>query len=232
MTIRPSTRLVAALAGLTVALSPAVAHADLYWTNAVDGTIGRSANNGTGVTGADQPIGLTLLGRYLYWTNYGLATIGRGRLNGTGVNQSHVTGVTTPFGLTAGAGRLFWASTPNNAIGRAKLDGSGVTTSFITGANSPYGIDEFTAVPASVTARVTARKGKLSVRVGPRLPPGQQWTFQVQQRRDGGWRFRTGDRRTEGTKHTRTLNLPAGTYRVQAGFGFLPATSDKVKLQR
>ena len=51
-------------------------------------------------------------------------------------------------------------------------------------------------------------------------------------RADGTWRTLKKTYRTQGTRETRTIDLPAGTYRVnvRAKYGYRGATSAEVRL--
>jgi hypothetical protein len=70
--------------------------------------------------------------------------------------------------------------------------------------------------------------------VDPDKGPGF-WTFRVQaQRTDGSWRTLKRTYRTQGSRETRTIDLPAGTYRVrvQPKNGYLGSTSAEVTLAK
>ena len=88
----------------------------------------------------------------------------------------------------------------------------------------------------TVVVRVKAKSGgsKLFVDVDPNKGSGY-WRFQVQ-RLDPGtmtWKARK-TYRTKGTKETRTINLPKGTYRVVVAskYGYLGDASAGVKLRK
>jgi hypothetical protein len=84
-----------------------------------------------------------------------------------------------------------------------------------------------------VKVRATGGTSKLSVDVDPNKGKGY-WTFQVQrQNADGSWKA-LKSYRTQGTKETRTINLPKGTYRVvvRAKYGFAETPSALVYLKR
>lgn len=86
---------------------------------------------------------------------------------------------------------------------------------------------------ATVKVKATSRASKLHVDVNP--DQGRKsWTFKVQkQQRNGTWKtVKTAT--TQGSKETRTLNLPKGTYRVvvQAAHGHRATTSTPVTLKR
>jgi hypothetical protein len=83
-----------------------------------------------------------------------------------------------------------------------------------------------------VTVRTNASRSKFVVNVDPDKGSGY-WTFRVQsQRADGSWRTLKKVHRTEGKKETRTVNLPAGIYRVRvnAKYGYQGSTSAAVQL--
>jgi hypothetical protein len=95
-----------------------------------------------------------------------------------------------------------------------------------------------TVVPQPLTAVVaTARRSGnvLHVDVNPNLPKQQYWKFRVykQNLTDGSWVARK-TYRTAGSKETRTINLPKGTYKVVvlAKYGHQPSASAPVSLRR
>ena len=88
--------------------------------------------------------------------------------------------------------------------------------------------------PVTVAAVANAEKSKLVVNVDPDKGSGY-WTFRVQrQRASGSWRTLSRTYRTIGATETRTINLPAGTYRVRvnAKYGHRVTTSAAVTLVR
>jgi hypothetical protein len=121
---------------------PAAAKGYVYWTNSLNGTVGRATIAGKGVeekfialkdtTGG---AGLTVNKDYIYWTsaNGGTATtIARANLNGGGVNQSFITGAENPCGVAVDSSYIYWAGDVGSSIGRANLDGGGVNQDFVT----------------------------------------------------------------------------------------------------
>jgi hypothetical protein len=84
-----------------------------------------------------------------------------------------------------------------------------------------------------VKAKATSGKSKLRVDVNPNKGKGY-WTFQVQrQQADGSWKpLKTY--KTQGSKETRTINLPKGTYQVvvNAKYGYQGTTSAPVYLKK
>ena len=90
------------------------------------------------------------------------------------------------------------------------------------------------AVSPSVGVKPVGRQGKLYVDVNPNMGK-RYWTFAVQRlQSDGAWVTRAKTYRTSGTKETRTLNLPKGTYRVvvKPEHGYRGCTSAPVRLRR
>ena len=88
--------------------------------------------------------------------------------------------------------------------------------------------------PVTVAAVANAEKSKLVVNVDPDKGSGY-WTLRVQrQRASGSWRTLSRTYRTIGATETRTINLPAGTYRVRvnAKYGHRVTTSAAVTLVR
>jgi virginiamycin B lyase len=134
---------------LVLALASASrAGAFVYWANNSSGstTIGRAANDGTGVNqsfigGARNPCGVAVDAAHLYWANnVAGGTIGRANLDGTGVNQSFIGGANSPCGVAVDAAHLYWANINGGTIGRANVDGTGVNQNFIGGAHLPCGV--------------------------------------------------------------------------------------------
>jgi subtilisin family serine protease len=88
-------------------------------------------------------------------------------------------------------------------------------------------------VPATVKVTAVSGKSKLKVDVNPNKGKGY-WAFQVhKQRADGSWQ-RLKTYKTRGSKETRTINLPRGTYRVvvNAKYGHAAATSRPAYLKK
>lgn len=87
--------------------------------------------------------------------------------------------------------------------------------------------------PASVKVKPKSAKSKLFVDVNPNKGKGY-WRFQVQrQQADKTWKP-LKSYKTKGSKETRTINLPKGTYRVVVGakYGYAQATSAPVYLKK
>jgi hypothetical protein len=85
---------------------------------------------------------------------------------------------------------------------------------------------------ARATLTTNAARSKLIVNVDPDKGSGY-WTFRVQaQRPDGNWRTLKRTYRTQGRREARTIDLPAGTYRimVKPKYGYLGSTSAEVTL--
>jgi hypothetical protein len=88
--------------------------------------------------------------------------------------------------------------------------------------------------PVRVAVAATGGASKLGVNVDPDKGSGY-WTFQVQRKKaNGSWTTLKKVYRTKGRAETRTINLPAGTYRVRvnAKFGYRGTTSTAVTLIR
>ena len=103
-------------------------------------------------------------------------------------------------------------------------------------AQAPGGMRAITASAApvaSVKVKATSGKSKLRVDVNPNKGKGY-WSFQVQkQRADGSWKpLKTY--KTQGSKETRTINLPKGTYQVVVNtkYGYQGTTSPPVLLKK
>jgi hypothetical protein len=82
------------------------------------------------------------------------------------------------------------------------------------------------------TVTTNAARSKLVVDLDPDKGAGF-WTFKVQtQRADGSWRTLKRTYRTQGRREARTIDLPAGTYRitVKPKYGYLGSTSAEATL--
>jgi virginiamycin B lyase len=104
----------ATLAAASLAV-PAVAGAHVYWAHQASGTIGRANLDGTSpdqsfITGANDPIGVTVDGSYVYWTNYASGTIGRASLDGTSPDQNFITGASDPTGVAVDGSYVYWTN--------------------------------------------------------------------------------------------------------------------------
>lgn len=135
--------LLAALAMLLVGVADAGAY--IYWADAQHLTIGRAANDGTGVddgfipaTG-NIPLGVAVDSAHIYWANEASQSIGRANIDGTGVDNSFITGVVKPTGLAVNGSSIFWSSN-EGPIGRANINGTGKDNSFITGPVQSCGV--------------------------------------------------------------------------------------------
>ena len=84
-----------------------------------------------------------------------------------------------------------------------------------------------------VKVKPRSGKSKLFVDVNPNKGSGY-YTFQVQKKRTNGTWKPLKTYRTKGSKETRTINLPKGTYQVvvRAKYGFAETTSKSVNLKR
>ena len=135
--------LLAALAMLAVGVADAGAY--VYWADAQHLTIGRAANDGTGVANSfipatgNIPLGVAVDAAHIYWANEGSQSIGRANIDGTAVDNSFITGVTKPTGLAVNASSIFWSSN-EGPVGRANINGTGKNNSFITGPVQSCGV--------------------------------------------------------------------------------------------
>ena len=89
------------------------------------------------------------------------------------------------------------------------------------------------APSAAVKVRAASGASKLSVDVNPNKGKGH-WTFKVQrQNSNGSWKS-LKSYKTHGSRETRTINLPKGTYRVvvRAKYGYAETPSAPVYLKR
>jgi hypothetical protein len=122
----------------------AVNRSHIYWTGHADGetghgTIGRARLNGTHrqanlITGANNPCGLAIDGRYVYWSNTApTGGIGRARLDGSHVNRKFISTNGYACGVAVNGSHIYWANRDAGTIGRANLSGSpaSVKQSFI-----------------------------------------------------------------------------------------------------
>lgn len=122
--------------------------------------------------------------------------------------------------------------------GRAILSGDGRVLLVRVITADPERTDMVAITGWEPTARATvttnAARSKLLVNVDPDKGPGY-WIIRVQaQRTDGSWRTLKRTYRTQGSRETRIIDLPAGTYRVQVRpkFGYLGSTSAEATLAR
>jgi hypothetical protein len=131
------------LAGVVCAAAPADAH--VYWTNAGDGTISRSNNDGSGtvqnlVTGLRTPVGVAVNGSHLFISQQAQTTIARANLDGSGLDQNFISGTRDPYQLATDQSQLYWAAFQfGYSVSRANLDGSGFNPTFVQG-GSPVGL--------------------------------------------------------------------------------------------
>ena len=126
----------------------AVDGAHIYWASSGGGaaTIGRANLDGSGVnrnfiSGAADPWGVAVNGRYVYWANRGTNAIGRANLDGSAVDQSFIdaTSLRDPRGVALDRRHIYWANGPGK-IARANLNGSGLNQNFIGAIKSPIGV--------------------------------------------------------------------------------------------
>jgi hypothetical protein len=126
--------LLAALTMLGVGVADAGAY--VYWADAQHLTIGRPANDGTGVDDSfipvtgNIPLAVAVDSAHIYWANEGSQSIGRANIDGTGFDNSFITGVTKPTGLAVNGSSIFWSSN-EGPIGRANINGTGKNNEFI-----------------------------------------------------------------------------------------------------
>ena len=122
----------------------ATAGAYVYRSVASGGAIERLSSDGSGptagfITGASQPLGVTVDSGHIYWANAGTGTIGRANIDGTGVDQDFIAGITDVRDLMVSGQYVYWTSY-NGSIGRANVDGTGVDQNFIGCACGPVGL--------------------------------------------------------------------------------------------
>ena len=86
----------------------------IYWSNAVDATVGHANLDGTGertlLAGTGQACGVALGGGYVYWDNesfVGSGTIGRAVESGAAVDNSYIAGLGNPCGAAVYSHYLF-----------------------------------------------------------------------------------------------------------------------------
>lgn len=129
----------------TLAVGVADAGAYIYWADAQHLTIGRAANDGTGVDDSfipvtgNIPLGVAVDSAHIYWANEGSQSIGRANIDGTGYDNSFITGVTKPTGLAVNGSSIFWSSN-EGPVGRANINGTGKTNEYITGPVQSCGV--------------------------------------------------------------------------------------------
>lgn len=137
MRIGPRTSLMLAAAAAALALLPASASANLYWTSGSAEAIGRASIEGGAVDqgfvqGLDEPNGVAVDSEYVYWTDFEAGFIGRAKLDGTAVEPEFISGIPAEAGgLAVDSTHIYWANSADESIGRANIDGSGVDADFI-----------------------------------------------------------------------------------------------------
>jgi hypothetical protein len=121
----------------------------VYWTNSLDGSVGRATIAGRRASESFITLdaagggGLTVDNTYIYWTsaNGGTATtIARAKLDGSNVDQTFITGAQNPCGVAVDSAHIYWAGDVGSSIGRANLDGSGVNQNFIATGGGVCGV--------------------------------------------------------------------------------------------
>jgi virginiamycin B lyase len=133
------------LATLTLLAFAGEADAYIYWADAQHLTIGRAANDGTGVDDSfipatgNIPLAVAVDPAHIYWANENSQSIGRANIDGTGVDNSFITGVTKPTGLAVNGSSIFWSSN-EGPVGRANINGTGKNNNFITGPVQSCGV--------------------------------------------------------------------------------------------
>jgi uncharacterized protein YjbI with pentapeptide repeats len=134
---------------------------------------------------------------------------------------------------------LSGANFTNADLTRAKLGGAILTGAIWSNTTCPSGIQQSTQCPvifgggpaSSVTATADKRDNNLLVNIDPDLG-GDAWTFSVEQLAPSGRWETVGTYLTDGSRETRTINLPEGTYRivVPTQNGYQGSTSPPVTL--
>jgi hypothetical protein len=145
--------LLVSVVGVQASAAPPTRH--IYWSNWVDGTIGRANLDGTGVrqdfitgiTGSGGPTALAADSKFIYWGTYmtgdgngWIGSIGRARLDGRQVDSNFITPDSGVQGLAVDSRYIYWGNWFAGTIGRARLNGKQVDQSFITNASSPFGV--------------------------------------------------------------------------------------------
>jgi hypothetical protein len=141
-------RLIGVVVAFAAAAGAAPASGQIYWANQADGTIGRSAHDGTSVnqsvvSGAGRPRGVAIDATHVYWvSDDGAGRIGRATLDGTGVNHSFLPLTGAPFGIALDNLNLYWTQVVGGAgtVGRARLNGAGANPAFMDTGPSPCGV--------------------------------------------------------------------------------------------
>jgi hypothetical protein len=141
----PMRRLIIPLAFALSLVFAGTAQAYVYWGDYQAGTIGRAANDGTGVdngfidTGGN-PSAVAVDQTHIYWTNESAGTIGRANIDGTEVEPSFIKGIKEPDAIAVNSSSIYWASIGGHEIGRANLNGTGADLGLVTGAGVPCGL--------------------------------------------------------------------------------------------
>ena len=153
----------------------------------------------------------------------------------TSPGSSAITG----YKVTASPGGAICATSGLSCVVTGLTNGQPYTISVVAlspAGESPPAFSSAVAIPkpyVRVGVKAVRDQSRLRIDVNPNMGKGY-WTFQVQrQNARGSWKpLKTY--KTQGTKETRTINLPKGTYRVvvRAKYGFAETASSPVYLKR
>lgn len=154
----------------------------IYWSNAVDATVGHANLDGTGertlLAGTGQACGVALGGGYVYWDNesfVGSGTIGRAVESGAAVDNSYIAGLGNPCGAAVYSHYLYFAD--GATIDRTDLSSPAPTAStqqIVMGTKNACGVAVDSLYQGHLTiVRRTSKNGgtvALTIRVSD---PGQ-----------------------------------------------------------
>ena len=105
----------------------------LYWADAGEESILRSATDGSGTVtlanfemNAAEYLAIDSVARKIYWVDRGKDQIGRANLDGTGTEVLFATADPTAIAVDPGGGKFYWTSDVDGTLSRANLDGTGI----------------------------------------------------------------------------------------------------------
>jgi len=141
-------------------LSISVAHAQIFVTSYLNGTIGEYTTSGGTVSaslisGLNYPYGIAVSGSNLFVANPFNNTIGEYTTSGGMVTPSLISGLIAPTGIAVSGSNLFVASQNigsfDATIGEYTTSGGTVNASLISGLTTAYGIAVAAPVPEPST---------------------------------------------------------------------------------
>lgn len=133
------------------------AHAELFVTNLLTGTVGEYTDSGVPVnpaliSGLSRPVGIAVSGSSLFVANGIGGTVGEYTTAGVPVNPTLISGLTTPVGIAVSGSSLFVTELVGGTVSEYTTAGALVNPTLITGLDNPYGIAVASPVPVPAAA--------------------------------------------------------------------------------